>query len=516
MNETPLKSSTDLSKLMDQYYVRSSPTPLDQLMEKSATLTRSPWMAALVICVSAFLIRLISIGLYPLQDTSEARYAEMARLMVETGDWITVWFDYNVPFWGKPPLFIWLSAISFKLFGINEFAARFPSLLVSIGIIGFTLKLALFQMGQSAGRLVLLILPTTAIFLALSGAVLAEPVMLLSITMILAGFWIGWHAENPQQARIWQYIFFIGCAVALLAKGLAALVLAGLPIFFWCLPNGKLVTLWQKFPWIKGTLLTLLIAVPWYIAAEIKTPGFLQYFLIGEHFQRYLDSGWDGDQYGAAHIRAIGTIWLRWLQSGVPWAPVIAFLTFKWVRDFAQGNREPISSWRVFVLLWLICPLAFFTFARNIIWTYALPVAPAAALLLADLWKDKWHLWPKRLFATATLTPVLMIVLTVFLMNGGGQKSHKQLMEVVHQQNLDNPGILYLYGAPFSSRFYSSGKATSIDSVQHLQEALSNTGRRYFLATEDNDFDHLPENIRSRFSEIARYRDWTLYLDKAL
>ena len=113
-----------------------------------------------------------------------------------------------------------------KIFGINEFAARLPSLLVSVGIVGFSLKLALFQMGQSAARLVLVILPTTAIFLILSGTVLADPVTLLSITMIISGFWIGWHSPDTQQARQWQYLFFIGCAVALLAKGLAALVLA--------------------------------------------------------------------------------------------------------------------------------------------------------------------------------------------------------------------------------------------------------------------------------------------------
>ncbi len=485
-----------------------------KIMQPLAKLFDSPWRIALLICCSAFLIRLISLGLYPLQDTSEARYGEMARLMVETNDWITVWFDYNVPFWGKPPLFIWLSALSFKLFGINEFAARLPSLLVGLVILGFTLKLALFQMGQSAGRLVLILLPSTAIFLVISGAVLAEPVTLLAITMILTSFWIGWHADDPKQARCWQYTFFLGCAVALLAKGLAALVLAGLPVFFWCLPDRKLLTLWKKFPWIKGTLLTLAIAAPWYIAAEIKTPGFLQYFIIGEHFQRYLDSGWDGDQYGAAHIRPIGTIWLRWLQSCFPWSFIVVALGLKWGKNYLTGNRESINSWRVFLLLWLICPLAFFTFARNIIWTYAFPVVPAMVLLLADIWKDKWHLWPKRIIATALVTPCLMVALTIVLMNGGGQKSHKQLMEVVHQQHIENPEILYLYGAPFSARFYSGGKAKSIESIKQLQENLSQTGKRFFLATEDDDFSNLPLGIRNRFTEISRYRDWTLYLDK--
>ena len=82
------------------------------------------------------LIRLVSLGLYPLMDTTEGRYGEIARKMAEMNDWITPWFDTGVPFWGKPPLSFWLSAYGFKLFGINEFAVGvhlfFAALLIVI------------------------------------------------------------------------------------------------------------------------------------------------------------------------------------------------------------------------------------------------------------------------------------------------------------------------------------------------------------------------------------------------
>ncbi|MET4710511.1 ArnT family glycosyltransferase [Endozoicomonas lisbonensis] len=127
------------------------------------------WLYGTVIIAVALIMRLLSLGTYPLMDTSEARYGEMVRLMVETNDWITPYFDYDVPFWGKPPLFIWMSAISFKLFGINEFAARLPSLLASIGTLWLTWKLTSFQLNQQAGKLAILILTTSAMFLVLSG-----------------------------------------------------------------------------------------------------------------------------------------------------------------------------------------------------------------------------------------------------------------------------------------------------------------------------------------------------------
>ena len=197
----------------------------------------SPWQWLIAIASSALMIRLIALGMFPLQDTSEARYGEMVRLMVETNDWITPHFDYGVPFLGKPPLFVWLSAISVKLFGVNEFAARLPSIFCGLGVMFFCWKLARFQMGLHQAKMTQLIIVSTAMFLALAGAILPDPVQLLCITIILSGFWIGWHSDDSRQAKIWQYIFFAGCGLGLLAKGPATVVLAGLPIFVWCLPQ---------------------------------------------------------------------------------------------------------------------------------------------------------------------------------------------------------------------------------------------------------------------------------------
>ena len=79
--------------------------------DKHFRLIQAIWISIVILA----LIRLVSIGLYPLMETTEARYGEMGRLMLESGDWITPWYDYGVPFWGKPPASVWATRTGLSL-----------------------------------------------------------------------------------------------------------------------------------------------------------------------------------------------------------------------------------------------------------------------------------------------------------------------------------------------------------------------------------------------------------------
>ena len=86
-------------------------------------------MVVFALIALLLLLRLVAMALMPLMDTTEARYADIGRRMAALQDWITPWYDDGVPFWGKPPLAFWLTAASFRLLGVSEFAARLPHLL---------------------------------------------------------------------------------------------------------------------------------------------------------------------------------------------------------------------------------------------------------------------------------------------------------------------------------------------------------------------------------------------------
>ena len=242
--------------------------------------------------------------LVPFTDTTEARYAEIARKMLETGDWITPQFSYGVPFWGKPPLHTWLSAAGMGIFGVNELAARLPIFLVACGLLALIYYWARAEKGQSFALVGTTLLTSSAMFYVASGCVMTDIPLVAGTALSMAAFWNA--VQNRKQQRLWAYLFFVGLAVGLLAKGPVAIILIGLPVVLWAILGNRWKATWRDLPWVTGTVLMLAIAAPWYILAELKTPGFLRYFLIGEHFERFLVSGWEGDLYGNAHAEPRG------------------------------------------------------------------------------------------------------------------------------------------------------------------------------------------------------------------
>lgn len=279
--------------------------------------------------------------------------------------------------------------------------------------------------------------------------------------------------------------------------------------------KGRLITLWHRFPWIKGTVLAAAIALPWYISAEIRNPGLLEYMFIGEHFSRYLDSGWDGDEYGNAHVHPLGSIWGYLLLGGFPWTFVLmgAVITQLW-KGWRKKPTLKLQEWDYFLLCWLLFLPVFFTFTANLIWTYTLPVMPALALIIARLFGENWPDHSRKLIALATLTPLLMIATTVVMMNDGGKKSQKYLIESMTAHTVEQPGhLIYFLKRPFSARFYSHGQALLANSEEEISNQLHDD-RRDFLATRDGNINILSESLRDRFEKVSEYRNWTLWVEK--
>lgn len=446
--------------------------------------------------------RLFAMYFIPLNDSTEARYGEIARIMLETGNWITLAQEYGVPFWAKPPLSSWLSALSMYIFGVNEFAVRLPSLLLSCVVLWLTWYVAYKRNGIILAFFSVVILASSLFFFLDAGTVMTDPALLFCITLTIVSFWqaINFHS------KIFGYLFFVALGLGLLAKGPIALVLPGLSLGIWVLIFNKWKSIWQNLPWFVGMILVCVIAFPWYFLAESKTPGFLNYFLVGEHLNRFLEPGWVGDKYGFAHNEPYGMIWLYALVGIFPWSIFLVSWLLKSWRDIPNLCRDE-DNFTVYLILCIITPLIFFTFARNIIYPYIFPILPVFALLFAEIAKRySFSLATcKKILSLSIVTGCVFILATLLFIYKPYlvEKSQKRVVKFFRDNRENNASQLIYWAtkADFSARFYTHGKALATQDIEELIRLL-NAEKQCFIVIEENKIVSLPPEILKKLKKV--------------
>ena len=452
-------------------------------------------LAALLLLAVA---RLVSLAFYPLMDMTEARYADIARRMVASGDWITLSLDEMRTFWGKPALSFWATAAGLKLFGVNAWAARVPHFLMGLAVAATVWLHASGQARRLAWHAVAL-LAGSLLFLLSAGAVMTDMALVLGTTLVMSGFWWCVSGRAGLAPRI---ILFAGLAIGLLAKGPLALALSTVPIGIWILWQRQWALAWRRVPWLRGLLAVAALVLPWYLLAEGRSPGFLEYFIIGEHVYRFLVRGWTGDLYSNSHGMPRGTVWLFALAAALPWALVLP------LARLAGGLRHGsvlAAPHRRYLLLWVLWPCVFFTLAGNILWTYVLPAMPALALLAAG-WTaaaDRPRLMDRLLAAVLLLLALAIPALLVAADQARQFERHSLLPLVRAYDRLARPGdtLREVPSVSFSTDFYSQGRARGLRYGEDLPVLA--TGQVTYVIIANDRWDLLPQQLRDQVTQVA-------------
>jgi 4-amino-4-deoxy-L-arabinose transferase-like glycosyltransferase len=475
---------------------RAAVFPRSGVVPLRDAISQHVYLYFLLLC--AFVARLTTIGAYPLTDNTEARYAEIARKMVETGQWLVPQIDYGVPFWGKPPLSMWLTAASYEAFGVSAFAARLPSLLLGVAVCVLVYRLGASRGGRELGLRASVVVATSLLMFVSAGAVMTDPAMLFGIALSMTGYWLA----LAERSRRWGYLFFVGLAIGLLAKGPVATVLTVLPIGVWAIATGRVAESRRRLPWLGGSLVAIVLVVPWYWAAEAASPGFLRYFLVGEHLQRFLVPGWKGDLYGVGHEYPRGTIGLFALAGTLPWSP---WLLWRIGRHGLARTVEPLRAgdgWGLYLVCWMLAPVAFFTLSRNILPTYVLPGIAAFGLVVAHAWQRRDVSAPRRHFVLLALAAPALAALLLAAWTRVGFQSQREIVSAYRAVSTRDASLVYFRQRPYSAAFYSQGRARQAEDVQALREHLERSPGAY-VATEARALALLPEDLRARLAEVA-------------
>ncbi|HEX3377894.1 MAG TPA: glycosyltransferase family 39 protein, partial [Candidatus Acidoferrales bacterium] len=300
----------------------------------------------------------------------EPRYAAIARAMAATGDWITprLW---GSPWFEKPVLYYWGAGIAMRIFGVGEFAARLPSAMAALLAVIAVAWTALRSYGIAAAWFSLLMLPTSVAVIAFSRA--ASPDMLFAGFLTAAMAVASEMLQKPRPGNVLRvaFGFFLGAAV--LAKGPAAVILAGGATLLWAALSRQGTA---PFRFLHPLVIAVfcVTALPWYVLCAMRNPGFLNVFIWQHNFQRYLTPVFEHRQpfwfFGAVFLVAI-----------IPWLPFL----ISSISDSNTRLRSP--EWRdspaLFIGCWSLFTLVFFSLSQSKLPGYILPAIPPAVLLLA-------------------------------------------------------------------------------------------------------------------------------------
>jgi 4-amino-4-deoxy-L-arabinose transferase-like glycosyltransferase len=257
------------------------------------------------------------------------------------------------------------------------------------------------------------------------------------------------------------------------------------------------------------------LTVPWFLAAELKTPGFLRYFIVGEHVERFLVPGWKGDLYGSGHAQARGMIWIYGLLSMLPWTPfLLAPLTRP--RRVLAALRGGDGDWVYYLACWSLAPMVFFTMATNIIPTYVISGVPAACLLGLELHLVRSGSRVRRFFAGTVAMALLAMFLGVGVLTvGQGFHTKSSQKDVVDMARTIAPSAAINYWGKrrFSADFYSVGTASFLTKSAEVA-ALTSNGHEDLLVIDARLRSLMDPRVFDGFVEAGASGDCVLMIEK--
>jgi len=354
----------------------------------------------------------------PLANPDEGRYSEISREMVASGDWVTPRLN-GIKYFEKPPLQYWASAVAFQVFGANEASAR-----LYVGLCG---PATLLLVGYTARRLwggtqalaAMMVLAASPYFVALTGTVTLDMGLTLWLTLALCAFLI---AESPatdaRQRRAWLLAAWAGTALAVLSKGLIGMVLPAAVMFLYMAVRRDFAPL-RRLEWLPGIGIFLAITVPWFVAVSMANPEFLRFFFVHEHFERFLTTSHGRVEPWWYFLPILAVGFLPWMFA-LPSA-----LAHAWEREAGTRAFRPL----LFVVLWAVFIVTFFSSSGSKLPTYIAPAFPALALILGRYLAEAP---PTRL--TWMLAPVAPLALALaWVAWNAPQRAKEEWTRVLHQ-----------------------------------------------------------------------------------
>lgn len=385
-------------------------------------------------------------------DDVDAVQAQIARNMLDSGDWVTARLN-GIAYLEKAPLKYWMIAASYLIFGVSDWAARIPIVLSSIALCWLTARMGAWAYSPLAGLYAGLVLATSVGLWLFTRILIPDVVLTLTIAVALWTF-----LRAIEEDARWAWVCWASLGAGFLLKGLIAMVFPVATALLY-LTMARQWPRWRRLKPFSGLLLTLTIAAPWVVLATFRNPpyfdftmrslhgeyhGFFWFFFLNEHLFRFLNMRYPRDYNTVPRV----LFWAFHLLWFFPWSA--------WLWNALRGScdiAERAGRLRLLCILWLGFILVFFTFSTTQEY-YSMPAYPAFALLLGAALAAGSSGWPARLMTIVTAFIALLLG-ALFILSRNypapGDISHAltlnpeaYTLSLGHLQDLTLPALAYL------------------------------------------------------------------------
>ncbi len=331
-------------------------------------------LALIAFCGFLFFAGLQVIGLV---GADEPRYAQIAREMLQRGDWVTPVLN-GQPWLEKPPLYYWATMLAYRATGgVSDWAARLPSaILCSLMIFFIYVWARHFRRGMQLDAA--LITAASAIVIGFGRSASTDMPLTAMFTAAML-CWYGWYSN---QNRGWLLAFYLFTGLGTLAKGPVAVLLAGLIIVIFAAlrQDWRLIL---RTLWPAGILLYLAVTLPWFVAVQRASPEFFRTFFLQHNVERFSTNLYH-------HAQPFWFFLPVTLLALVPWTVFVIAALVDAVRDWRFSVQQPpgAEDLRTYLTVWFLLPIAFFSLSQSKLPGYILPAIPAGTILLANfVWR---------------------------------------------------------------------------------------------------------------------------------
>lgn len=323
-------------------------------------------LEVLILAAICFFFFFYGLAAFGLVGADEPRYAQVAREMLQRHDWITPTLYGNV--WlEKPVLYYWGAIVSYKIFGVSDWAARLPGAALATSMVAFLYFWARrFRNGTQLDAMVMT--AGTVFVFAFARAASMDIELVAPLTIALLAWWAFYETDH----RAWLALFYVAIAVGTLAKGPVSAALAAMIIVIFAALRREWAVLYRTL-WTPGILVFCLIAMPWYLAVQYANPGFFREFFIQHNLDRFATNRYQHHQHFWYYVPVF-------LAATLPWTIFVLAALVRGLKALREAKQDALLA---FLTIWVLVPFLFFSVSQSKLPGYILPSIAPCGLLVA-------------------------------------------------------------------------------------------------------------------------------------